>query len=291
MPPFRRLAWASCLALACATTTTESSKPTTDPAAQVDVDAARAFQIEYERDLRADGHSFLTVIESHYIGHDGGFELVVADEHTLQFQPSPGELLVSWTGEKTPFSVSIADRGAVEFDREGRYSLTVSRQESDWRVLVHDRDAPLRETFPGIVWFPIDPSLIVDAQFEVQATREPSVVQTSRGVTKTLYVAGKATFELDGRPLELTAFAYSSEPAPDEPLLIPFRDETTGHESYTAGRYLEPTLPSGATLRLDFNRATNPLCAYSEHYNCPMPPRYNTLPIAIQAGAKSPPPH
>jgi hypothetical protein len=88
--------------------------------------------------------------------------------------------------------------------------------------------------------------------------------------------------------LRLQVFAYAAEPTPDEPLLIPFRDATTGHESYGAGRYLEPTLPHEHVLRLDFNRATNPLCAYSEHYNCPMPPRDNTLPVAIRAGARSP---
>jgi uncharacterized protein len=86
-------------------------------------------------------------------------------------------------------------------------------------------------------------------------------------------------------------FGYAPEPAPDEPLLVPFRDETSSHESYTAGRYLEPTLPVAGQLLLDFNRATNPLCAYSEHYNCPVPPRFNTLPVAIRAGAMTPDPH
>ncbi len=276
------LALAACLIVACAEA---PSEPTLAPAAAADVEAARAFQIEYDRALQADEHSFLTVIESHYIAQDASLELTVNDTTTLQFQASPSEMLVSWAGEER----RIPDREVVEIDE--RHSLTISRQEADWRVLVHDRDAPARASWPGIEWFPVDPSAIVDATFEASAVREPSVMQTSRGVTKTLYVAGKATFELDGRPLELTAFAYAAEPAPDEPLLIPFRDETTGHESYTAGRYLEPTHPPGGRLRLDFNRATNPLCAYSEHYNCPVPPRYNTLPIEIRAGAKAPAAH
>ena len=41
---------------------------------------------------------------------------------------------------------------------------------------------------------------------------------------------------------------------------------------------------------LDFNRATNPLCAYSEHYNCPMPPAFNRLEVALKAGARAPQP-
>jgi uncharacterized protein (DUF1684 family) len=86
----------------------------------------------------------------------------------------------------------------------------------------------------------------------------------------------------------LQAFGYTPEAAPNEPLLIPFRDTTSGHESYAAGRYLEPNAPQAAELELDFNRATNPLCAYSEHFNCPVPPRFNSLDVPIQAGAMAP---
>ena len=114
------------------------------------------------------------------------------------------------------------------------------------------------------------------------------LLQTSRGVSKTLYVAGTASFALDGMSASLLVFAYSAEPQPGEPMLIPFRDATSGQQSYAAGRYLEPEAPTGPTLTLDFNRATNPLCAYSEHYNCPMPPRFNVLPFAIEAGAAQP---
>lgn len=276
----------SCLLLACAKGT--PSDPVTAPAAdrEADVEAARAFQLEYERALRANEYSFLTVVESHYVGLTHTLQLE-SEGHIITFEMHPERVNVSMDGT-IPLD-PIEDYGQV--DPEGRYSFSVSRQEADWRVLVHDRDAPSRESFSGIEWFPIDPASIVDAHYELDAERAPTVMQTSRGVTKTLYVAGKAKFELAGRPLELTAFAYSAEPVPDEPLLIPFRDETTGHESYTAGRYLEPTTPPGERLRLDFNRATNPLCAYSEHYNCPMPPRYNTLAIEIRAGAKAPAAH
>jgi uncharacterized protein (DUF1684 family) len=294
----RRLAWASCLLLACASTRAEpSTEPTSKPeaGAGAEVDAARAFQIEYERELRADAHSFLTVIAAHYLppGRQlrlawNGSTWTETDEGGIELESSAEAMLV----EQAAGVQRIEDRGVVEAGGEGRFSFTVSRQESDWRVLVHDRDAPRLREFPGIAWFPIDDATIVEAQFEARATREPSVVQTSRGVTKTLYVAGEAKFELEGRPLSLLVFGYAPEPVPDEPLLIPFRDETTGHESYAAGRYLEPTLPGpDLPLVLDFNRATNPLCAYSQHYNCPMPPRSNTLPVAIRAGAMAPEQH
>lgn len=253
--------------------------------------AARGFQVEYERELRADEHSFLTVVAAHYLAIGQQLQLAwngstwaPAESEGIRFESTAEALVV----ERPQGEQRIEERGVIEADVEGRFTFTASRQESDWRVFVHDRDAPLRQAFPGIAWFPIDAALIVEARFDARSPREPSVVQTSRGVTKTLYVAGEATFELGGQQHDLLVFGYAPEPAPDEPLLIPFRDKTSGHESYAAGRYLEPTLPAGAALQLDFNRATNPLCAYSEHYNCPVPPRFNTLPVAIRAGALAP---
>jgi uncharacterized protein (DUF1684 family) len=289
----QRLAWASCLLLAC--TSTPTAEPPSGGSGSVHDDAeqaARTFQLEYERELRADEHSFLTVIAAHYLppGRQlrlawNGTTWAPTEEGGIEFESTAEAMLV----EQDAGAQRIEDRGVIPADDEARFSFTVSRQESDWRVLVHDRDAALRREFPGIAWFPIDETAIVEAQFEARATREPIVVQTSRGVTKTLYVAGEASFELEGRSLRLLVFGYAPEPAPDEPLLIPFRDETTGHESYAAGRYLEPTLPGpDKPLLLDFNRASNPLCAYSEHYNCPMPPRGNSLSVALRAGAMAP---
>jgi uncharacterized protein (DUF1684 family) len=296
MPPsvrrLQRLAWASCLLLACASTPTAETPDGGSGSVRHDAEqAARAFQIEHERELRADEHSFLTVVAAHYLAPGQQLRLAwdgstwaPTENEGVRFESTAEALLV----EQDAAVQRIEDRGVIQADADGRFTFTASRQESDWRVFVHDRDAPLRQEFPGIAWFPINASAIVEAQFEARSPREPSVVQTSRGVTKTLYIAGDARFELEGQPLSLLVFGYAPEPTPNEPLLIPFRDETSGHESYTAGRYLEPTLPVAGQLLLDFNRATNPLCAYSEHYNCPVPPRFNTLPVAIRAGATAP---
>ncbi|HSP90571.1 MAG TPA: DUF1684 domain-containing protein, partial [Vicinamibacterales bacterium] len=90
---------------------------------------------------------------------------------------------------------------------------------------------------------------------------------------------------IDGTPLTLTALAVSAAPKAGDELFVPFRDATTGVETYDVGRYL--TLPlqrPGAPYVLDFNAATNPLCNYSPYYNCPIPPRENRLAVPIRAG-------
>jgi uncharacterized protein len=68
---------------------------------------------------------------------------------------------------------------------------------------------------------------------------------------------------------------------------VPFTDATTGAGSYPVGRYLEVALPESGPPVLDLNRATNPWCAYSEHYNCPIPPEENRMTVAVEAGEQT----
>jgi hypothetical protein len=246
------------------------------------VAAAAEFQRDYEAELQAEDASFLTAVAAHYLGVGDTLALALAGE-PIDLLAAPEHVQVR-IGE---LEHRVALGEALELG-DARHFVVASRQDEQVRVLVHDREAPARREFAGLPWFPIAPQLIVPARFEPLATREARELQTSRGVTKPLWFAGVYRFELAGRPCALEAFAYAAEPTPGEPLLIPFRDATTGKTSYGAGRYLEPTL---GDAWLDFNRATNPLCAYSEHYNCPMPPAFNRLDVAIEAGARAPDEH
>jgi uncharacterized protein (DUF1684 family) len=70
-------------------------------------------------------------------------------------------------------------------------------------------------------------------------------------------------------------------------LFIPFRDKTSGSETYSSGRYLDLEESGGDEYELDFNKAYNPYCAYNMSYTCPVPPRENILPVMISAGEKN----
>jgi len=69
-------------------------------------------------------------------------------------------------------------------------------------------------------------------------------------------------------------------------LFVPFRDSTSGRETYGAGRYIDLDENASGIYELDFNRAYNPYCAYGEGYSCPIPPEENRLAIPIRAGEK-----
>jgi len=96
-----------------------------------------------------------------------------------------------------------------------------------------------------------------------------------------------ARFELLDEPRELELYwldAYGGG------IFLPFGDETNGHETYGAGRYLLDTVKgadlggSGDELVLDFNFAFNPSCAYDEAWACPLSPPANRLPVHVEAG-------
>ena len=67
---------------------------------------------------------------------------------------------------------------------------------------------------------------------------------------------------------------------------VPFRDKTSGTDTYGAGRYLDIDPNSDGTVTLDFNMAYNPLCAYNDAYSCPLPPVENWLTVAVEAGER-----
>jgi uncharacterized protein (DUF1684 family) len=101
---------------------------------------------------------------------------------------------------------------------------------------------------------------------------------------------GEVTFELDGKELKLAVYRNKKmlDLSQDTNMLfIPFRDMTSGSETYGGGRYIDCEIPvAGDIIDLDFNKAYNPYCAYNHKYSCVIPPEENRLPVKIEAGEK-----
>jgi uncharacterized protein (DUF1684 family) len=296
-----RLSAALALALLACTPREPSKQPADIPIA--DLEEASRFQRDYEAALKASPTSFLTAVAAHYLGpgeslslasREGAWVEVEAGAEdaavVVEVLPEGDRLEVRAGGQLELFESA----GELELDPAApRWRLALSPQAEDWRVLVHDAEARARRDFAGLEWFPLHADYIVDADYEPLDARSPTLLQTSRGLAKTLHAAARLRFELAGESHTLTAYAYGPQPRAGEPLLVPFADASNGERSYAAGRYLELEAPGAEVpvLRIDFNRATNPLCAYSEHYNCPLPPKDNRLSVAIPAGALAPTGH
>ena len=153
-------------------------------------------------------------------------------------------------------------------------------------MFVHDADSPIspgdREHFAGLAYFAPDAALVIEAQVEPPAETGDLLMPTSTGDEVVYQRVGAVRFDVDGAPAQLTLFSVEG----DSDLFVPFRDATSGKETYGAGRYLEVSEPIDGRVQLDFNYAYNPYCAYSEAYSCPLPPMENWLKVPIRAGEK-----
>jgi uncharacterized protein (DUF1684 family) len=144
-----------------------------------------------------------------------------------------------------------------------------------------------RAAFTGLPYYPVDEGLAFeDRVLEPYTGDEPSNFQipTSDGKLRPAHRAGVLRFELDGAPRQLTAYTFDG--GDGQSLFVPFLDQTSGSETYGAGRYLDLEPEADGTYALDFNLAYHPSCVYDAKFSCPLTPAENRLPVRIEAGER-----
>ena len=142
-----------------------------------------------------------------------------------------------------------------------------------------------RVPFHDLVYFPADPAYRVRAILKRVPVPEEAFLRTNRDNQAVMRYLGELAFSLGGRRLTLRVF-HAGEGVGTS-VFVPFRDLTSGRESYGAGRYLTLELNESDEYDIDFNRAFNPYCAYTDEYECGFPPAENDLPVAVRAGEKA----
>jgi len=145
-------------------------------------------------------------------------------------------------------------------------------------IRLRDLDSDVRRVFGGRRWFAPDPAARVVARFEAFPPGTTIPITNVLGDTEPTPSPGRAHFELAGQAYSLDAVASGDQ------LLFNFKDGTNGATSYGAGRFLFVAPPDADSVVLDFNRAVSPPCAFTVHATCPLAPRQNHLPRAIEAG-------
>jgi uncharacterized protein (DUF1684 family) len=144
-----------------------------------------------------------------------------------------------------------------------------------------------RAAFTRLPYYPVDEGLVFDDRvLEPYTGDEPSNFQipTSDGQLRPAHRAGVLRFELEGTPHQLTAYTFDG--GDGESLFVPFLDQTSGTETYGAGRYLDLEPEEDGTYSLDFNLAYHPSCVYDPKFSCPLTPAENRLPVRIEAGER-----
>jgi uncharacterized protein (DUF1684 family) len=169
----------------------------------------------------------------------------------------------------------------------GRYTLRLSHQRYP-AIIVFDPQSPRYELYKGIPYFPPDLSYRVVAALTPNPNPDTTIILSTRGNQRRAIRVGWFEFALEGKKCRLEATRLLEPGVGEKDFGIFFTDATTGKESYSVGRYLEAQPQPDGRYVLDFNLCYNPACAYSEHYNCPIPPRENRLVVAVRAGEMDP---
>jgi uncharacterized protein (DUF1684 family) len=150
----------------------------------------------------------------------------------------------------------------------------------------HDHRSPLtsghQRNFSGLTYFPENHGLVIKAKIDRNVELGVVRMETTKGREQIYRRYGAVHFQVDGEPTQVTLYASEGSHG----LFLPFRDATSGKETYGAGRYLDLD-PHGEEIVIDFNYAYNPYCAYNSDWSCPLPPAENWLKVPIRAGEKS----
>lgn len=200
---------------------------------------------------------------------------------TLEARPGSG--ITSEGRPLTTLELKSDEDGRPTLLELGSLSFHVVRRGDRLGLRVRDRENPARAEFKGVEYYPADRGWLVPARFEPYDPPKQMPIMNVLGMETEETSPGALVFEVGGRSYRLDALREKG----NEQLFIIFADQTSGGETYGAGRYLyaDPPGPDGRVL-LDFNRAYSPPCAFTRYATCPLPPPQNRLALRVEAGEK-----
>ena len=168
--------------------------------------------------------------------------------------------------------------------------LEQEREEKDrffaahWQSPIPPEERPKSK---GLRYYLLDPNFRFELKLHEHSDKKIIEIEDTKGNIRQFLRWGEFQFSAGNE--KCTLQAYKGDPE-EERLFIPFRDATSGKETYGAGRYLDLDLRDCTTNGkwiLDFNEAYNPWCVYSKNYACPFVPPENWLKVPIKAGEKN----
>lgn len=197
-------------------------------------------------------------------------DLLCSDDE-VRWQPVGGEAVVLATDrDGAPTAVECPPWAFFVVERDGRLAARV-----------RDRDWAKHQPFAGLEYFHYDPACCIDADWQTLDTPVVMEVPNVTGELKPVTVSHKAVFSTAGEHVELLPMSVG-----EREVFFVFRDRTSGRETYGAGRFLRAKPAQEGKIRLDFNFAFNPPCAFTAFATCPLPPPENWLPFPVGAGEK-----
>jgi uncharacterized protein (DUF1684 family) len=250
--------------------------------------------------LKTSPTSYLATVERRDFGGQISMTVGRAADNDVRIDDpgvKPHHLRVTVVGDS--FEVKAVDHGATFTAKDSvpvtsamlppsgihvaRFALRLSHQRYP-AIIVFDPKSPRYALYKGMKFFPPDLDYHIVAALTPNAHPDTTIILSTRGNQRRAVREGWFDFKVKGAPARLEAVRLLEPGVGEQDYSLFFTDATTGKESYRVGRYLEPVKRPDGLYTLDFNMCYNPACAYSEHYNCPIPPKENHLQVAIAAG-------
>jgi uncharacterized protein (DUF1684 family) len=252
--------------------------------------------------------SWLTVVGLHWLkpgsnrfGSDKASEIVLqnpavpARAGTLELRSDGSVIVIGEPGVPLTLNGAPLENRPLASDKAGNpdilaigsVSFYVIQRADQLAVRVKDRQSKQLKGFNGLTYFPVDMRYRVKGTFEPYANPVEVQVPSAHGPAQAMKAYGLLRFSVRGKEVKLQPFSQTVD---DDDFFLVFGDQTAGTETHGSGRFLtaEREAKGSRTVILDFNRATNPPCAFTAYATCPLPPPGNVLPIRIEAGEKAP---
>jgi uncharacterized protein (DUF1684 family) len=240
----------------------------------------------------ADPHGFLAVTSLHWLtGSPERF-----DDAPGTWSTGPDGVLVALDAGEELTVDGVPVRGEHRFDpiperggvnaRWGDAVIEVARRGGHDIVRPRHPGNPLRLGYTATPTYPPQRRWALTGRYEPFDEPRPTTVGAAvEGLEHVYDAPGEVVVELAGTPRRLLAFPGHRPGG----LMVLFTDATSGVTTYAANRVvtLDPPAADG-TVRVDFNRASNLPCAYTDLATCPLPPAQNRLDVPVEAGEKIP---
>jgi uncharacterized protein len=202
----------------------------------------------------------------------------------VTLQPATG---VNLQTEGKPITAKIELKpdvsGAPTIISLGSLNFHIIERGEKLGVRVKDKESPARTKFPGLEYFPVDDKWRLDAKFIPYKPAKQVPIVNVLGMVENQPSPGAVEFQVNGKMYRIDVL--NEEGTTD--LFLIFADQTTGKETYGAGRYLYTNAPGpDGKVVVDFNKAYTPPCGFTSYATCPLPPKQNKLPVRIEAGEK-----
>lgn len=168
--------------------------------------------------------------------------------------------------------------------RSGSLLWYIIERRGNYYIRLKDTRHPNFDSFDGIDRFPVSKDWRVKATFKRFDEPKSISIPDALGDVYQDSLYGTLQFTIDGRQYSLAPLGHPDEA--DEFFII-LGDKTNGNTTYGGGRYIYiPTPNENGVTYLDFNKAYNPPCVFTNFATCPLPPPQNRLDLKVTAGEK-----